>query len=75
MTRAKETRPTVRIVQSAEGLMVAEIGAATLTLRPYRTRKGGPSEASVGWGAIYLRAMLARVEEQRRTRRRAGARS
>lgn len=70
MTRASKS-PVKRIVSDGDGgEFVAEIEDRILTLRPLRSRKGGEGEVSVPWGAIYLRAMVSRVEEKRRLKKR-----
>lgn len=64
-------RPTVRIVLTTTGEYVAELNDRTLTLRPIRTRRGGPQEVTIPWGAIYVREMWERAEEIRRAKARA----
>jgi hypothetical protein len=73
-TRATE-KPVKRIVESVyAGLQtsafVVEVRARTLTLRPTRTKRGGPAEISLTYGAIYLRAMQAQVDAKLRERAR-----
>jgi hypothetical protein len=70
MTRANG-KPLKRVVLSQSGDLVAEITDRVLTLRPFRTKRGGRSEVVVAWGSIYLRAMAARVEEELKAKRRA----
>lgn len=70
MTRATE-HPLRRVVESGEGPMILEITSRTIALRPYRSRRGGPAEIVVTHGAIYLRAMMARVDAAQRAKRRA----
>jgi len=66
VTRAT-SQPTRRIVQDKTGReYVAEVRHDTLTLRPLRSRRGGPADVSIGWGAIYARACLARPKAVRR---------
>lgn len=71
MTRATD-KPVRRIVVTEDRFgrteYVAEVRARTLTLRPVRTRRGGPQEIELPFGAIYLRGMMARVDRKRRTR-------
>ena len=72
MTRATQ-KPVVRVVVGGDDRLgrqelVAEVRDRVLTLRPVRTRREGPQEVTVPWGAIYLRAMVARVEEERRVK-------
>lgn len=71
MTRATE-KPVRRIVVTEDRYgyaeYVVEIRARTLTMRPSRTRRGGPQEVTLPFGAIYVRAMMARVEGKRRAR-------
>lgn len=78
MTRAS-AKPLVRIVLGGTermGLteMVLEVTDLEARLRPLRTRRGGPQEVVVPWGALYLRAIQARVESERRTKQRKGGR-
>lgn len=68
MTKASDTKPTRRTVQTMDGDMVVEVGAAYVTMRPKHARKGGPAEVQVPWGAIYLRAMRDRADDVRRER-------
>ena len=77
MTRAT-SKPVIRKVLTGDDRigrteMVAEVRDRTLTLRPLHTRKGGPQEVEITFGGIYLKAMSARVDEQRRAHRRRGA--
>lgn len=78
MTRATE-KPVRRVVISEDRFgtndYVVEIRARTLTMRPVRTRRGGPQEIEVPFGALYLRAMIARVEATKRERKRRRART
>ena len=67
MTKASDLKACRRSVSG--GAMVAEVRDRVLTLRPSRTRKGGPAEITVSWEAIYYRAMLAQVEAERRIKR------
>jgi hypothetical protein len=61
-TRAT-SKPLVRIVKTRyDGDLVAEVTEDSITLRPPRTRKGGPAEVRLTWGAMYQRLMAARVE-------------
>lgn len=69
VTRAKP-KALVRVVSTADGELVAELSDRALTLRPLRTRRGGPAAIRVSWGLIYLREMLARAEDAQRARRR-----
>lgn len=60
-TRAGD-KPVIRIVSTKyDGEMVAEVRGNTVTLRPFRTRKGGPAEVVVSWGSIYTRAQAAKA--------------
>ena len=66
MTRAT-SQPTRRIVQDKTGReYVAEVRADTLALRPLRSRRGGPADVVMTWGAVYTRALLARPKARRR---------
>jgi len=68
MTRATD-QPLRRIVRDQSGReYVAEVRADTLMLRPLRSRRGGPADVSIGWGAIYIRACLMQSRTQRRVR-------
>ncbi len=70
MTTRATSKPLRRVVQTMDGELVAEITDRVLTLRPPKTRRGGPAEISVVWGSIYLRGMVALVEERRKMKRR-----
>lgn len=72
MTTRASSKPLKRLVLSVDASQefVAEITDRVLTLRPPKTRRGGPQEIQIGWGSIYLRAMMTRVEEQRKLKRR-----
>lgn len=61
MTRATD-KPVRRVVSSDDGDLVAEIRDRTLTLRPVRTRKGGPAEVLTTFGGIYTRCLMSRVD-------------
>jgi hypothetical protein len=62
-TRASSDHPVKRVVQTKyEGELVLEVTATHATLRPIRTRKGGPAEVVVTWGHIYHRALAARSQ-------------
>lgn len=62
MMRANE-KAVSRIVQTKhDGEMVLEIRGTTATMRPIRTRRGGPAEVVVSWGSIYTRAQSAKAE-------------
>lgn len=72
MTRASETRPTVRQLESVLGdTYVVELRRTTITVRPKGSRKGGRSEVSITPGALYLRLMQARVDAEKASKRRA----
>lgn len=61
-TRAT-SKPLVRIVKTRyDGDLVVEVTEDGFKLRPPRTRKGGPNEVTLTWGAMYQRLMAARVE-------------
>ena len=67
MTRAHEVKPLRRVVRDQKALeYVAEIRADSLTLRPLRCRRGGPADVSIGWGAVYVRACMAKQIVKRR---------
>ena len=61
MTEANDTTPTTRLMNTPEGKVVVEVGARTLTIRPYRTRKGGSAEVRVAISTIYNRALMQRA--------------
>lgn len=77
MTRATE-KPVRRIVVAEDRFgtteYVVEIRSRTMTIRPIRTRRGGPQEVELPFGAVYLRGMISRVEAEKRERRRGRAR-
>lgn len=68
VTRATP-KPLRRVVTTMDGEFVAEIRQRTLTLRPLRSRAGGPLEITVTWGAMYVRAMSVQVDRQRAAKR------
>lgn len=62
MLRASTEKPVSRIVQTKhDGELVMEVRANTLTMRPIRTRRGGPAEVVVTWGSIYTRAQASKA--------------
>lgn len=72
MTRASD-KPLRRVVVAEDGFagdreFVVEITARTLTIRPVRTRRGGPVEVVALWGAIHTRGMMAKDEAARRAK-------
>lgn len=71
MTRANDRHPTRRIVETDDGDFVLEVSARTLRLRPKGTHRGGRAEVEATWSALYLRSMWARVESERRDKKRA----
>lgn len=68
MTKAT-ARPVRRKVVARDDEFVAELRDRTLTLRPIRTRSGGPAEITVTWGQIYLRAMMQRADTRKSKKR------
>lgn len=70
MTRANEHKPVRRIVSGRMGDdYVAEVLRDRLTLRP----KGARSErviVRIEWGALYVRLLTARIEQEQREKRR-----
>ena len=62
MTPGSDTKPTVRVMHADRGDLVVEVKLRTLTLRPFRSRKGGDGEVTVSIGAIYQRALMNRVK-------------
>lgn len=64
------SKPVVRVVQSVhEGELVLELTDHYCRLRPLGSRRGGPAEIEVPWGAVYLRAMQDRADATRRAKR------
>ena len=61
MTNGSNERPTRRLLQSRIGPLVVELSASTITMRPPRTKRGGPAEVTVTAGGIYEQALLRRV--------------
>ena len=57
-TRATNERPTRRLM----GDLVVELSAGVVTIRPVRTRKGGPAEIAVTPRRVYEAALLKRVK-------------
>jgi len=71
-------RPTRRIVLSMPTIpglkpakYTAELYSDTLRLRPYGTRRGGPVDVTVPWGALHRYLIQAKLEETRAQRARA----
>jgi hypothetical protein len=73
MTRAPNPatgkQPLRRLVETMDSEMVVELTDRLCTLRPKGTRRGGPAEVEITWGALYLRLMAARAEEKRRAKK------
>lgn len=68
---AATARPLVREVKDADGkLMVVEITERVIAWRPKGTRRGGAQEVQMTHGQAYLRAMMARVDAERRQAKR-----
>ena len=68
-TRAKETRPTKRVVVSARGdEYIVAVGATTLTLKPKGTRSRRVL-VDIDWGSLYLRLLTAKIDAEKRERR------
>ena len=66
MTRATD-HPIRRIVRDRHGReYVAEIRADTLSLRPLRTRRGGPADVVAFWGQVYIRLYHPAIKKKRR---------
>ncbi len=70
MTRASDVRPTRRLLTSDRyrDEYVVELRASLILMRPKGSRRGGPAEVAVYPGAIYTRAMIARVDAERRAK-------
>ena len=64
-------KPTVRTVVTMDGFMTAEINDNTLTLRPVGRKRGGPTEVTISWGKLYIRAMMDKVDAERAAKRKA----
>lgn len=65
MTRATD-KPLRRIVRDSQGReYVAELRADTVSLRPLRSRRGGPADVTVGWGSLYVRSFRAPSKRRR----------
>lgn len=67
MTTRASARPVKRVVADR---FIAEIRDRTLTLRPLRTRVDGPQQIEVTWEAVYIRAIMARVDAAKRRKTR-----
>lgn len=61
-TRASTDRPTKRIMTTLTGELIVEIASRTLTIRPLRSKAGGPAEVTVDIRGVYERALLRRVK-------------
>lgn len=73
MTRGTDERPTRRLLISERygDAYVVELRASLILLRPKGSRRGGRAEVAVTPGAIYTRAMIARVDAERREKAKA----
>jgi len=72
MTRGSDTKPVRRLMRyvryagklgdSKAEEYVVEIRERLIVIRPKGARSGGPAEVSLSVGAIYEKALMARVE-------------
>jgi len=65
------SKPTVRTVVTMDGFMIAELNDHTLTLRPVGRKRGGPTEVTISWGKLYIRAMMDKVDAEKAAKRKA----
>jgi hypothetical protein len=67
MTRATDSRPTRRVLITIDGVeLVVELRRRSITVRPLGSRRGGPAEVELTPGSIYLRALMDRIDQERR---------
>jgi hypothetical protein len=72
MVRATNERPTRRRVSSRLGQeYVVELRAETIAIRLKGARRGGPMEVFVTPGAVFIRALQARVDKEKAEKRKA----
>lgn len=70
-TSASDTRPTIRAVTTRFGdTYIVALGASTITMRPKGTRSP-KVRVTIDVGALYIRALTAQIEEERRAKRKA----
>lgn len=73
MTRASDTRPTIRELTTRFGdRYVVTLGASVVSLRPKGTRSP-KVRIDLDVGALYIRALTAQIEADRKARRRGKA--
>jgi hypothetical protein len=61
MTAAKEDTPTKRLVFNRDGdVLIIEVYARRIVMRPKGSRRGGPAEREVSPGVLYQRLMTPR---------------
>lgn len=73
MTRGSDVRPVRRVLTShttgrSEDYVV-ELRQTLILIRPKGTRIGGKAEVAVPVGAIYQRAIISRMVDEKRTKR------
>lgn len=66
MTRGSDERPTRRVLASGGDEYVVELRETLLLIRPKGTRRNGRSEIVVTPGQVYVRAVMARADAERR---------
>lgn len=59
-TRASDTRPTKRIMESQYDQFVVEISSRVIAIRPKGCRRLGPANVEVAIGQLYQRLLLGR---------------
>jgi hypothetical protein len=69
MTKGSNERPTRRLLTSRYGDYVVELRADLMLIRPKGARRGGKSEVAALPGVVYQRALLQRVDAERRERK------
>lgn len=71
MTRSTNERPTRRLMVGRYGDdFVVEVGRDVITIRPKRSRRGGPAEITVLPGRVYIAALREKIQSAKQDRRR-----
>lgn len=73
MTRGSDVRPVRRVLTSHAGYRpedyVVELRQTLILIRPKGTRIGGRAEVAIPVGAVYQRALISRMADEKRAKR------
>lgn len=69
MTRGSDVRPTRRLLSGPAGEYAVELRESLILIRPKGARRNGGAEIVVTPGQVYVRAVMARVDAERREKR------